>query len=1149
MRYPHFEMLPEEGFQHCGNGKIQLYKGGFLGDVVDSVGNAFESLGSGISDALSGLDDWVREEIPGGWLLPAAAVAAVATGGGSLAALGESGAVEGGAAAAGGVGGVAGATASSIAGGTLTAAQAAELAGLGASSITSTVGAANLTAAAASGAYGSTVASLVAAGMPASMAMALPSVSTLASNAAVNAAMQMATTGKVDVGSLVKSLAMGSVSSVAGAGVSSAVGSLGIDNPLLASIANSAAQGATGAALSGRNPVTAALSSALAGGVGYATQGSGLPQTAVNTTINALASGQSVQNALISAAIATGSSAAKDQIKGFFQDIGAAQGKTADEVGTAFENMCTAKTEENKFITDNQEEFTKDQATIDGNKDKIDAFQELRDEYDTKIASYEKNKDIATNAAAYDAELQRQGYSMQDYGDGFYAYSSDTPTQDSFIAAANADVREANAIGEQLNTAYTGDAVDVSPLQNAVTEKEQAYQNKLDAAESLDSINAAKADLDEAKTNLATATKTNDIIGKYGVADVFAANKRITDNLALYKDLSTATTTALTTLNGFVPPEKLSETIQTEINYQTNSANPIVVTSNDGTTTATNPVTNETTVLSTDNIPTTTTALDATLSNPSTNSSNTIIVDNGDNTSSVVNLNTGSVDSVINNATGQDVTSSNLTTSGLDVTSAVSQPTQPSVSDIAVNQPVSGLDSAAVVSQPTQPSVADSTAVINQPTSGFDTATNVAQTGSTLDQVANGEVTQGTTDQVAANTITGPVADASSPSGYYASGSNVPVNADGSIYSGLSATGGGTNVAAVDTGTTTDTGNPLFGSVSSAVYKSLQSAKDALGNQNLDIDPNTGEIFDTETLNIVGIIDPTANVSPSDGIPASTGDGGLTQGTSSGGTSTGDGSGLPTGTPTATNVSGLPTTPAESSGATPAQLPPTTPVDTAPISQDQVDPYANYSPVTTAVTPSVTTTAGTTGGGLPSSITPTGAANTAKPDTTTTDPNLKLYNPAYLQSNVIKGSASDALPLFQGLDPKLAKLIGFAHGGEVHPQLQRVLSSRGYEMNPVEMVAGPEDRYYARHAKRGFAVNGPGTGQSDDIPTMLADGEYVFDADTVAALGDGSSKAGAQALDKMREEIRKHKRSAPVDKIPPKAKSPLDYLKMVRKGK
>lgn len=85
--------------------------------------------------------------------------------------------------------------------------------------------------------------------------------------------------------------------------------------------------------------------------------------------------------------------------------------------------------------------------------------------------------------------------------------------------------------------------------------------------------------------------------------------------------------------------------------------------------------------------------------------------------------------------------------------------------------------------------------------------------------------------------------------------------------------------------------------------------------------------------------------------------------------------------------------------------------------------------------------------------------------------------------------------------------------------------------------------------KTGHYVKGRGDGQSDDIPAMLADSEYVFDADTVAALGNGSSDAGAAVLDKMREAIRAHKRSAPVDEIPPPAKSPLEYLKDGLKGK
>jgi hypothetical protein len=76
----------------------------------------------------------------------------------------------------------------------------------------------------------------------------------------------------------------------------------------------------------------------------------------------------------------------------------------------------------------------------------------------------------------------------------------------------------------------------------------------------------------------------------------------------------------------------------------------------------------------------------------------------------------------------------------------------------------------------------------------------------------------------------------------------------------------------------------------------------------------------------------------------------------------------------------------------------------------------------------------------------------------------------------------------------------------------------------------------------GHYVKGRGDGQSDDIPAMLADGEYVFDADTVAQLGNGSSDAGAKLLDHFRESLREHKRSAPSDKIPPKA-NPLAYMK------
>jgi len=75
-------------------------------------------------------------------------------------------------------------------------------------------------------------------------------------------------------------------------------------------------------------------------------------------------------------------------------------------------------------------------------------------------------------------------------------------------------------------------------------------------------------------------------------------------------------------------------------------------------------------------------------------------------------------------------------------------------------------------------------------------------------------------------------------------------------------------------------------------------------------------------------------------------------------------------------------------------------------------------------------------------------------------------------------------------------------------------------------------------------VRGGGTGRSDEIDAKLSDGEYVIDAETVAMLGDGSSKAGAKRLDEMRASIRKHKgKTLARGKFSPDAKSPLTYLK------
>lgn len=95
---------------------------------------------------------------------------------------------------------------------------------------------------------------------------------------------------------------------------------------------------------------------------------------------------------------------------------------------------------------------------------------------------------------------------------------------------------------------------------------------------------------------------------------------------------------------------------------------------------------------------------------------------------------------------------------------------------------------------------------------------------------------------------------------------------------------------------------------------------------------------------------------------------------------------------------------------------------------------------------------------------------------------------------------------------------------------------------------------------KGYAAGGPvgalghvvaSSGGQDDVvpaqmthgqPVRLAGGEYVMDADTVAAAGDGNNAAGAKKFDALRQNLRTHKRSAPPSKIPPRAKSLKTYM-------
>ena len=125
------------------------------------------------------------------------------------------------------------------------------------------------------------------------------------------------------------------------------------------------------------------------------------------------------------------------------------------------------------------------------------------------------------------------------------------------------------------------------------------------------------------------------------------------------------------------------------------------------------------------------------------------------------------------------------------------------------------------------------------------------------------------------------------------------------------------------------------------------------------------------------------------------------------------------------------------------------------------------------------------------------------------------------------------------------KAANYAKGGYVEP----LQAKEGGMALPLLAKAGglPTHKGGREDFKDGKHVAGDGDGQSDDIPAWLADGEFVFPADVVSALGNGSTKAGTDKLYEMMHAIRDRARSkGPKDLPPPALKSPLDYLKSKR---
>jgi len=236
-------------------------------------------------------------------------------------------------------------------------------------------------------------------------------------------------------------------------------------------------------------------------------------------------------------------------------------------------------------------------------------------------------------------------------------------------------------------------------------------------------------------------------------------------------------------------------------------------------------------------------------------------------------------------------------------------------------------------------------------------------------------------------------------------------------------------------------------------------------------------------------------------------------------------------------------------------------------------------PTTTTTVPKITLPATTTKTTttIPAATTaaPSSAAPAASTDATGGIPNLtpgltKAMNDYQLTGlNAIDttpemaggGSTSGIEDLNSGKDynPMATSSISYLKPGLTRANLQYALTGMpapkmhkadGGEImqEDLSMPEGHHPEFFSEGGLHNRYVRGDGDGTSDDVPAMLANGEWVIPADVVSALGNGSNDAGAKVLDEFMKIIRQHKQDHEPHKLPPDSKGPLSYLKEAYKN-
>jgi len=135
------------------------------------------------------------------------------------------------------------------------------------------------------------------------------------------------------------------------------------------------------------------------------------------------------------------------------------------------------------------------------------------------------------------------------------------------------------------------------------------------------------------------------------------------------------------------------------------------------------------------------------------------------------------------------------------------------------------------------------------------------------------------------------------------------------------------------------------------------------------------------------------------------------------------------------------------------------------------------------------------------------------------------YQPGELSTSDIVGAMTGTAPALQFTDPQyspattgnISQLIGAKNGGGLEDALESITEG-------AEKIADMGDGQVYFEGM----VKGNGDGMSDNIPfsienkqpALLSRDEYVLPADVVSALGNGSSNAGADMLDKFMTDVR-----------------------------